>query len=366
MYVLTTRRTLSKKLKVPFSICDCNSLTQAGYVGQDVESCIERLLIEANYDVNATEHGIVVLDEFDKLARREMTTGRDVSGEGVQQALLKMVEGTKVTINSREFRSSKSTGPASHSGPQMPGSSSSGHHGHKPEQYTIDTKNILFVFSGAFVGLDKIILRRISKPSMGFGNEIRKEGNTTDGEDALSKDNFEHLPHYNKTTRFTATDLVTPSDLQLFGFIPELIGRIHNLCSLSPLSISDLYRILVEPRNSLVAQYTSLFETYPSNLYFTEKALHAIAARAHNSGTGARGLRLEMERVLAEPIYDAPVAYVLVTEACVNGKEKARYWGKSGKFEVERILQAEAVGARSSQQVPFTFEYYRQAGQSGG
>ena len=143
------QRTLSKKLKVPFSICDCNSLTQAGYVGQDVESCVERLLIEANYDVHATEHGIIVLDEFDKLARREMTTGRDVSGEGVQQALLKLVEGTKVTINSREFRSSKSTGPAGHSGSQMPGSSSGihGQPGHKSEQYTIDTKNILFVFS---------------------------------------------------------------------------------------------------------------------------------------------------------------------------------------------------------------------------
>src|SRR5690606_15401455 len=129
-------------------------------------------------------------------------------------------------------------------------------------------------------------------------------------------------------------------------FIPELIGRLHNICALSPLSKDDLFRILTEPRNSLAAQYTALFETYPSRLYFTEKALYAIADRAERSGTGARGLKMEMERVLAEPMFDAPMPYVLITEACVNGAEKAMYWGKDGRFELDRRLQEEELNPR--------------------
>lgn len=191
-------RTLSNKLNVPFTICDCNSFTQAGYIGQDVESCIERLLIEANYDAKATEHGIVVLDEFDKIARRETTNGRDVGGEGVQQALLKLVEGTKVTINVKDNRSSRSAGPitsnygSGSSGLAPPGPPPSG----RVDQYTIDTRNILFVFCGAFVGLEKNILARVSKPSLGFGAEIgkgrsSKEGNKT----VLPREMYSHLPH---------------------------------------------------------------------------------------------------------------------------------------------------------------------------
>src|SRR3954471_21513900 len=160
-------RTLSKRLNVPFTISDCNAFTQAGYIGQDVEACIERLLIEANYDVKAAEHGIVVLDEFDKIARKETVNGRDVGGEGVQQALLKLVEGTKVTIHVKDHRSSRSANTTTNnynSATATPPPPSG-----KSDQYIIDTTNILFVFCGAFVGLDKTVLRRVAKPSIGFG-----------------------------------------------------------------------------------------------------------------------------------------------------------------------------------------------------
>ncbi|KAL7947162.1 P-loop containing nucleoside triphosphate hydrolase protein [Trichoderma barbatum] len=349
-YILET---LSKKIQVPLTICDCNSLTQAGYIGQDVESCIERLLIEANYDVKAAEHGVVVLDEFDKLARRETTTGRDVSGEGVQQALLKLVEGTKVTINVKDNRSSRATTPIppnyNASGApttSMPVSSPPG----KVDQYTVDTTNILFVFCGAFVGLDKIILRRVTKPAMGFGGDVQSQHAGTRNTYSLPPQIYSHLAHYSpqSASSFTPIDLVVSEDLQRFGFIPEIIGRLHNICALSPLSKEDLYRILTEPRNSLVAQYTALFETYPSQLYFTEKALSAIAERALAAETGARGLKMEMERVLAEPMFDAPTPYVLITEACVKGLEKAAYWGKDGRHELSQRLEEEQFNPRSA------------------
>ncbi|KAH6997012.1 P-loop containing nucleoside triphosphate hydrolase protein [Ilyonectria destructans] len=366
-YILET---LSKKIKVPFSICDCNSFTQAGYIGQDVETCIERLLIESNYDIKATEHGIVVLDEFDKIARRESSTGRDVGGEGVQQALLKLVEGTKVTINVKDNRSSRSTPPIT-TNYNSTGSSSSSPQTAPPsgkvDQYTIDTTNILFVFCGAFVGLDKAILRRVARPSMGFGGELRGRSTMSGSKQVLPPNSYTHLPHHNadSASSFTPLDLTTTSDLQAFGFIPELIGRLHNICALSPLSKNDLFRILTEPRNSLVAQYTALFETYPSRLYFTEKALYAIAERAATSETGARGLKMEMERVLAEPMFDAPMTYVLITEACVKGTEKAAYWGKDGRFELDRRMEEEELNPSKTEQSE-TFERYREAEQSGG
>lgn len=207
-------RTLSKKLNVPFTICDCNSFTQAGYIGQDVESCIERLLIEANYDTKATEHGIVVLDEFDKIARRETTNGRDVGGEGVQQALLKLVEGTKVTINVKDNRSSRSAAPIT----SNYGSGSSGLAPPAPppagrtDQYTIDTRNILFVFCGAFVGLEKHILARVSKPSIGFGAEIGKGRSSKQGNNTvLPGELYAHLPHQPISARESGAVGFTPS-----------------------------------------------------------------------------------------------------------------------------------------------------------
>ncbi|KAK3898823.1 P-loop containing nucleoside triphosphate hydrolase protein [Staphylotrichum tortipilum] len=352
-YILET---LSKKLNVPFTISDCNSFTQAGYIGQDVESCIERLLIEANYDIKAAEHGIVVLDEFDKIAKRETINGRDVGGEGVQQALLKLVEGTKVTINIKDQRSSRPTNnPPNGYGPSNPQSTPPTG---KVDQYTVDTTNILFVFCGAFVGLDKTVLRRVAKPSIGFGSEVRGRHTSMAGsKDILPSEMYSHLPHQpvffngpagapprSSSSGFTPLDLTTPADLQAFGFIPELIGRLHNISALTPLSLDELFRILTEPRNSLVAQYTALFESYPSRLAFTRRALYAIAARAARNETGARGLKMEMERVLAEPMFDAPTPYVLVTEGCVTGTEKACYWGKDGKLELERRMQEEDEG----------------------
>lgn len=158
---------------------------------------------------------------------------------------------------------------------------------------------------GAFVGLDKVILNRVSKPTMGFGSELRNRSSSDNNQVDLPPRLFSHLPHRSPNSedasKLTALDLTTPDDLQGFGFIPELIGRVHNIVALSPLSREDLNRILTEPRNSLVAQYTALFETYPSKLFFTQKALDAIAERAEKARTGARGLKMEMERVLAEP-----------------------------------------------------------------
>lgn len=359
---------------MPFTICDCNSFTQAGYIGQDVESCIERLLIEANYDIKAAEYGIVVLDEFDKIAKRETVNGRDVGGEGVQQALLKLVEGTKVTINIKDHRSSRTTnsspgGYGSSTTPSSPTPTPG-----KVDQYTIDTTNILFVFCGAFVGLDKIILRRVAKPSIGFGSDVRGRVSSmsmTDIKDILPPESYKHLPHQPHTqtpgssTGFTPLDLTTPADLQAYGFIPELIGRLHNICALSPLSLDELYRILTEPRNSLVAQYTALFETYPSRLFFTRRALYAIAERAAKNETGARGLKMEMERVLAEPMFEAPMPYVLITEACVKGEEKAGYWGKDGLLELQRRMREEDE-PDEHQEAATTFEQFREAGLSGG
>lgn len=378
--------TLSKKISAPLTICDCNSFTQAGYIGQDVETCIERLLIEANYDIKACEHGIVILDEFDKIARRETMNGRDVGGEGVQQALLKLVEGSKVTVNVKDNRSSSSRSASpittNYSGPGST-SSSSGPQAQPPQsgkvdQYTIDTSNILFVFCGAFVGLDKQILNRVSKSSMGFGSELRSRADDSKGRANLPLDLFKHLPHRpmneEDTSTLTPLDLTIPEDLQGFGFIPELIGRIHNIVALSPLSQDDLFRILTEPRNSLLSQYTALFETYPSTLAFTQKALRAVAERAEKSKTGARGLKMEMERVLAEAMFDAPVPYVLVTEAAVRGTDKPCYWGKDGRYEMERRIKDEdgtlppggssGHGAREVVSGT-TFEQYRQAGESG-
>lgn len=331
--------------------------------------------------MKAAEYGIVVLDEFDKIAKRETMNGRDVGGEGVQQALLKLVEGTKVTINVKDNRASSRlaspittnyTGPgsaSSTSGPQATTPPSG-----KVEQCTIDTSNILFVMCGAFVGLDKVILNRVSKPSMGFGSELRTRSSSDSSQVDLPPKLFSHIPHFSPTasnsSKPTALDLTTPEDLQGFGFIPELIGRVHNIVALSPLSRSDLIRILTEPRNSLVAQYTALFETYPSKLFFTQKALEAIAERAEKARTGARGLKMEMERVLAEPMFDAPIPYVLVTEKAVRGEGKVGYWGKEGRFEVQRRIQDEdgwpvTPQSRDLESDMAALEHYRAAGQSG-
>ncbi len=325
-YILST---LAKVLEVPFATVDCSSLTQAGYIGTDIESSLERLLLASSHSIQKCETGIIFFDEVDKLAKPAiMTHGRDVSGEGVQQGLLKMIEGTTVTVSTKSDRSSKSerterNGRESSASQVQPG---------KSEQYTIDTTNILFVFAGAFVGLEKIISSRLSSgSSIGFGAQL-KTPNTT-------------LPKSKYTTPDNPLENVTPPDLQSYGLIPELLGRIPILCPLTPLSLQNLVSILTEPKNSLTKQYTALFATYGITLKFTTASLHAIAERAltpvstsndknaPGAGIGARGLRSILENVLGEIMFWGPgsaIRYCLVDEKFVRGQSE------KGDFEAEK------------------------------
>ncbi|EZF34201.1 ATP-dependent clpX-like chaperone [Trichophyton mentagrophytes] len=360
-------KTLARVLSVPFSMSDCTPFTQAGYIGEDADVCVHRLLAAANYDVEQAERGIICLDEIDKIATAKVSHGKDVSGEGVQQALLKIIEGTTIQIQAKPERNASrpsAGGSGSSSGTSYnPTSGPSG----KAEVYNIRTDNILFIFSGAFVGLQKVIMDRISRGSIGFGQPIRASSFQNDSmqtknnapipilpgshEEALYK---KYLPFFTPTQTPTAPDeepvyfnpldLVTPSDLQAYGFIPELIGRIPITSALSPLSHSLLLRILTEPRNSLVNQYTTLFALSGIELRFTTAALHKVAANAFAMSTGARALRTEMESILADAMFEAPgssVKFVLVTEAVAARKEKAVYLsrGQSGKFHA--LISAE-------------------------
>lgn len=320
-------QTLARVLEVPFATVDCSSLTQAGYIGTDIESSIERLLLASSQSVQKCETGIIFFDEIDKLAKPAvMTHGRDVSGEGVQQGLLKMIEGTTVTVNAKSDRNASNSSR---------GIDRSGRDASPPvrsEQYTIDTSNILFVFAGAFIGLEKIISQRLSKgSSIGFNSSLSSSSSSF----------FSSNPAKNEREKDILIH-TTPADLQNYGLIPELLGRIPITTSLSPLSLPQLVSILTEPRNSLVKQYTALFETYGSHgiiLQFTKLALEAIASRAlygssspssksksgkeAGTGIGARGLRSIMENVLQEIMFIGPsspnIRYVLVDEAFVKG-----------------------------------------------
>ncbi|KAE8447299.1 hypothetical protein EG329_010857 [Mollisiaceae sp. DMI_Dod_QoI] len=343
-YILST---LARVLEVPFATVDCSALTQAGYIGTDIESSIERLLLAASHSIPKCETGIIFFDEVDKLAKPAiMTHGRDVSGEGVQQGLLKMIEGTTVTVNAKSDRSSKSESSSRGSDRLDRGGRDGGigqQPGGKSEQYTIDTTNILFVFAGAFVGLEKIISSRLSSgSSLGFGAQLKSL--------PLSS----QLSSKNKTRRGkepNILDSVTPQDLQIYGLIPELLGRIPITVSLTPLSLHQLVSILTEPRNSLTKQFIALFHTYGIQLKFTTGALHAIAERALSpsssssssssaspsnsnsssstpaspysptTGIGARGLRSILESVLAEIMFWGPgsaIRFCLVDEKFVH------------------------------------------------
>jgi ATP-dependent Clp protease ATP-binding subunit ClpX len=315
-------------------ICDCNALTQAGYIGQDVESCIQRLLIESGLNVQKAQRGIVVLDEFDKLAKKEAAIGRDVAGEGVQQALLAMVHGSKITVNIKDALKPPSTPTATpHLPPNTSATLSSPPMTPKvDQQFVVDTSNVIFVFCGAFAGLEKIIKKRVSKKSMGFKAE---------GEEEPVKEAVASQAIQKESPPEAFFDIAIPEDLQAYGIIPELLGRIHEICALHPLSLDELYRILTEPRNNLVAQYRALFETYPSEVFFTKKALRAIAKRAADSKKGARGLQSEMLRVLQDAMFIAPIPYILVTAACVEDPTKLHYWGKDGRMELERTMREE-------------------------
>ena len=277
-------RTIAKLLNVPFTIVDATVLTEAGYVGEDVESILSRLLQVADYDVALAERGIVFIDEIDKIARKgdNPSITRDVSGEGVQQALLKIVEGTEASVPPQGGRKH----------PQQ-------------ELIHIDTTNILFILGGAFVGLADIIAERVGKKGLGFNAE---------------------LPESKKKAEAELLAQVLPEDLNKYGMIPEFVGRIPVVTSLSELSEEDLVRILTEPKNALVKQYTKMFEFEESELTFEPEALRAIAHEAVEHGTGARGLRSICERVLQDVMYDLPeqdgLSRVTIQATDITGETK--------------------------------------------